>query len=234
MLYVLVDEELLALREKTVQDYNELCIRDLCTGRFGKCDVMFFKFDDKFYEMVSRITEIKRSQIFNTLWQRYSEKLKDEFVTMEDIFNKIWSIILDKLKLINEQFLDGEMQLKEVDKYLDMCKKDYGRLEEEFMLLSRYFSGTERLGEVKEKLGVSIEKLKSYKKLLDAQQAAQAILELQKVMGLEGDFAEVERIKEVRLYFLLYNFPQRKARFSQTIWVIATLNSYSVLYSSEV
>jgi hypothetical protein len=203
----LVDEELRVLRDKIVQDYNELSISDLCTKRSGGYDIVFFDLDDKFHEMVSKITEIKNSQIFKKLWQKYSEKLKDEFVTMEVIFTNIWSRILDKLKSINEQFLDGEMQLKKVDKYLVMCKTDYDALEEEFMLLSRYFSGTAHLGEVKKKLGVSIKKVKSYKQLFDAQQAALAILELQEVMGLEGDFSQVEKIKEVRLctFCLLYN-----------------------------
>jgi hypothetical protein len=196
MLYFLVGEELRALRVKIGQDYKELSIRDLCTKRSGGYD-MFFKLDDKFYGMVSKITEIKRSQIFDKLWQKHGEKFKTEVVTMEVIFNKIWSRILDKLKSINEQFLDGEMQLKKVDQYLDMCNADYDALEEEFMLLSRYFSGAGHLGEVKKKLGVSIEKVKSYKQLFDAQQAALAILELQEVMGLEGDFSEVENIKEV-------------------------------------
>jgi hypothetical protein len=199
MLCFLVDEELRALRDKTVQDYKELSILDLCTKRSGGYD-MFFKLDDKFYEMVSKITEIKRSQIFDKLWQKYGEKCKTEVVTMEVIFNKIWSKILDKLKSINEQFLNGKMQLKTVDKYLVMCNTDYDALEEEFMLISRFFSGTAHLGEVKKKLGVRIEKVKSYKQLFDAQQAALAILELKEVMGLEGDFSEVENIKEVRLY----------------------------------
>ena len=200
MLYFLVDEELRALRDKILQDYKELSIRDLCTERSGGYEIMFFKLDDKFYEMVSRITEIKRSQIFGKLWQEYGEKFKTEVVTMEVILNKIWSKILDKLKSINEQFLDGEMQLKKVDKYLVMCNTDYDALEEEFMLISRYFSGTAHLGEVKKKLGVSIKKVKSYKQLFDARQTALAILELQEVMGLEGNFSEVENIKEVRLY----------------------------------
>jgi hypothetical protein len=56
------------------------------------------------------------------------------------------------------------------------------------------------LDEVTKTLAVRIRKVKRYKKLSDARQAAQAILDLQKVMGLKGDFAEVEGIKEVRLY----------------------------------
>jgi hypothetical protein len=201
MLYlILVDEELHALRDKIMQDYNELSIRDLCTKRSGGYDMVFFNLDDKFYEMVSKITEMKYSQIFKKLWQKYGENLKNELVTMEVLFTKIWSRILDKLKSINEQFLDGEMQLKKVDKYLVICNTDYDTLEKEFMLISRYFSGTAHLGEVKKKLGVSIKKVKSYKQLFDAQQAALAILELQEVMCLEGDFSEVENIKEVRLF----------------------------------
>ncbi|CAB4043244.1 Hypothetical predicted protein, partial [Paramuricea clavata] len=187
------DEELHILREKIEQDCDELPIRDLCTERSGRYDVMVFKLDEKFCEMVSKITQIKSSQIFNILWKKHGEKLKH--VTMEIIFSKIWLRICDKLKSINQQFLDGEMELKKVDKYLDVFKTDYDALEKEFMLLSCYFSDATRLDKIN-KLGNTIRKVKSYKKLFDARQAAHAILELQEVMGLEGDFSEIKRIEE--------------------------------------
>ena len=189
------------MRDIDAQDYSESSISDLCIQRSGRCDMVFLKLNDKSYEMVSKITEIKHSQIFNKLWKEYGKKLKDEVVTMEIIFNKIWSRICEKLKSINKKFLDGEMQLKKVDKYLDMLNKtDYNALEEEFKLLSRYFTCPTQLDEVTKKLGISIEKVKSYRQLFDAWQAAQAIQELQKVMDLQGNFSEVENIKEVRLY----------------------------------
>jgi hypothetical protein len=170
--------------------------------------MVFLKRDDKFYEMVSKITEIKSSQIFNKLWKKYGEKLKDKVVTMEIILNKIWSRICEKLKSINKKFLDGEMQLKKVYKYLDMFNKtDYNALEEEFMLLSRHFSGPTQLDEVTKKLGISIKKVKSYKQLFDAWQAAHAIQDLQKVMGLKGDFSEVENVKEVEYTLCCITIP---------------------------
>ncbi len=203
VLFFLVDEELRVLRDKIAQDYNELPICKLCCKRSGGYDMMYFKIDDKFYRMATMITELKRSQIFNALWGKYSEKLKDEVVTMEIIFSKMWSTIYGKLNSINQQFIDGEMQLKKVDKYLNIFKMDYNALEKEFVLLSRYFNGTRHLDETKKKLGAVIKKVKSYKKLFHAQQAAQAILDLQKAMGLEGDFSQVEKIKKVRLKYFV-------------------------------
>jgi hypothetical protein len=232
MLYFLVDKELRDLRDRIVEDYKKFPIRDLCTKRSEGYDMKFFKLDDKFYEMASKITEIQRSQIFDKLWQKYGEKLKTEVtvVKMEDIFKKIWSIILDKLKSINEQFLDGEMQLKEVDTYLDMCKTDYDVLEKELMLISTYFNGTAHLVEVKKKLGISIKKVKSYKEIFDVQQAALEILKLKEVMGLKGNFSEVEKIKEVRLYTFCCLTVSSAQGFrkmfglSQNIWAFSTLN----------
>ena len=192
------------MREKIEQDYDELSIRDLCVKRSARYNTVFFKLDEKFCKMALRITEIKSSRIFDKLWQKYGKNLRDEVVTMEIIFGKIWSKICEKLKSINQQFLDGEMQLNKVDKYLSMFEMDYDALEQEFMLLSRYFNDTTHFEQIEKKLGVIIKKVKSYKKLFDARQAAQAILELQKAMDLKGDFSEVEKIEEVRLKYLVY------------------------------
>ena len=162
--------------------------------------MVFFKLDEKFCKMVSRITDIKSSRIFDKLWQKYGKNLRDEVVTMEIIFDKIWLKICQELKSINQQFLDGEMQLYKVDKYLNMFEMDYDALEKEFMLLSKYFNDTTTHSEqIKKNLGAIIKKVKSYKKFFDARQAAQAILDLQKTMNLKGDFSEVEKIEEVRL-----------------------------------
>ena len=160
------------------------------SGKFG---IKYFNLNDKFYEMVSKITEIKRSQIFSVLWKKSSEKLKEEVVTMEMIFN-VWSTTCGELKCINQHFLDGVIQLKKIDKYLVIFGYDYDALKEEFMQLSKYFLGTADLDEVKKKFSSKIEKVKSYKKLVDARQAAQAILDLRDELGLEGDFSRIEQV----------------------------------------
>jgi hypothetical protein len=148
--------------------------------------------------MVSKITDMKRSRIFNVLWKKCGEQLKDKVVTMEIILEEVWLRVCDELQSINQEFLDGEMLLRTVDEYLSMFQKNYNALEEEFILLSKYFNSTTHLLQIKQILELRIMKVKSYKKLFDARQAAQAILKLQKALGLEGDFSEVERIKEVQ------------------------------------
>ena len=185
-----------------MQDYNELPIRDLCAKRSGGYDIIYFNLDGKFNEMVSNITELKRSKIFKALWKKYGEKLKHEIVTMEIILDKIWLRTCEELQSINQQFLNGEMQLKKVNEYLSMFSKDYNTLEEEFSLLSTYFNGRTHLDQIKKKLGAIMKKVKSYNKLFAARQAAQAILHLQKAMGLEGDFSQVESIEKVRLHII--------------------------------
>ena len=152
--------------------------------------------------MVSKIPEMKSSRIFNKLWHEYSEKLKDEVVTMEKLFTT-WSKICENLMTINKEFHDGKMQLVEVDKYVKMFNTDYTVLEDEFTLLSSYFdSATPHLE--RKKLDVVMNKVKSYRKLFDARQAAQAILDLQEALNLQGDFSEVDRIKKVRVYFCIF------------------------------
>ena len=135
----------------------------------------------------------------NNLWQKYGGSIRDSVVSVEMIF-KIWSKICEKLQSKSQEFLDGKMQLQKVDQYIKMFKNDYKALEDEFMFLLKYFGDeTTKLDYVKEKLGFVISKVKSYKKLFDTRQAAQAILELQKRLDLEGDFSEVEEIKQVRV-----------------------------------
>ena len=167
--------------------------------------MIYFKFDEKSDEMVSKIPAIKGSRFFIYLWQKYGKSLKDNVVSVDMIFT-IWSKICEKLDARNQEFLNCKMQLKKIDKYIKMFQKDYKALEEEFMLLSHFFNGTTtHLDEVQKKLDDVMNKVKSYRELFDTRQAAQAILELRDALHLEGDFSEVERIEKVRayIYFIL-------------------------------
>ena len=187
------------MREKNEEDYNNLSIRTLCVKRSGGYDVMFFSLDEKFCTMISGITEIKNSRIFDKLWRKNGGKLKDKVLTMEEIFENLWLPICDQLMSINQQFLSGDMLLKDVDKYLKLFDTDYQALEKEFLLLSSFFSDntTFNVNEVKRRLGTKIERVKSYKELFDARDAAQTILLLRQKIGLEGDFSEIENLEEV-------------------------------------
>ena len=199
MLYFSVDEALSLLREKVSQvDYNELSICDLCTKNPGGYDVLFFQLDEMSHKMVSNITEIRNSVNFKRLWEKYCGKLKGEIMTTEIIFNKIWSPICEKLLELSKQVLDGEMELKKVDKQLKIFE-DCDAMEQEFILLSRSFNAVAKMERVKKTLKIVISKVKSYIKLFEAREAAKAILLLQTRLGLEGDFSQVERIEEVRL-----------------------------------
>jgi hypothetical protein len=200
----LVDQERRILREKIERDCNELSIRDLCVKKSGRYDVAFFNLEEKFCTMISRITEIKYSRIFDKLWRKYGEKLKDKVLTMEVIFENLWLPVCEKLMLINQQFLSGDMLLKDIDKYLKLFDTDYEALEEEFLLLLTFFSDDTASyvnNEVKRKLGAIIERVKNYKKLFDARDAAQAILSLQEKIGLKGDFSAIEHLEKVSVCF---------------------------------
>ena len=144
---------------------------------------------------------IKGSRFFEDLWQKYGKSVKDNVVSVDMIFT-IWSKICEKLDSRNKEFLNGKMQLKKIDKYIKMFQMDFKALEDEFMLLSKYFGKTTQLDQVQKKLEHVMNKVKSYRKLFDTQQAAQAILELREALHLEGDFSEVERIEKVRAYTL--------------------------------
>ena len=163
--------------------------------------MIYFKFDENSYEMVSKMPAIKGSRFFKNLWQKYGKSVKDNVVSVDMIFT-IWSKICEKLDLRNKEFLNGKMQLKKIDKYIKMFQMDFKALEDEFMLLSKYFGKTTQLDQVQKKLEHVMNKVKSYRKLFDTQQAAQAILELREALHLEGDFSEVERIEKVRAYTL--------------------------------
>jgi archaellum component FlaC len=154
--------------------------------------------------MISKVTEIQDSRIFQDLWKKYGENLNggDEEVTMEMIFSELWSRICEELQEICRQFRDGDVKLKKIEEYLDMFKMDYDAVVDELVLLSRYFNGAgqlnkRKLDQIKNKLAGIMEKVKSCKKLFNARQAAEAILNLQDVMGLTGDFSQVKSIEKV-------------------------------------
>ena len=196
--FYLVDKELCILREKSEENVRELSIRDVCVKRSGGFAVIFFDLDDKYLDMVSRIAEIKGSKIFAKLWHEYSEKSQNKEVTMEIIF-QIWLRICEKLKEINEQFVNGDMLLKDIDEYLNLFQTNYSKLEDEFKLLSTFLSHSRRhLDEAKRNLTARIEQVKKYRKISDARQAGRAILQLKETLNLTGDFSVVEKIKEVR------------------------------------
>ena len=192
-------EELRDLRHKTAQDYNKLPIRDLCTKRAEKYHIIYFNLDDKFDEMVLKVTELQNSRIFRISWKKYGEKFKSEVVTMEIIFSQMYSKIIEELQLLCQQFHEGEVKLKKIDEYLEMFKMDYDAVVNEFMLLSQHFNSTGQLEQIENKLVDIMEKVKSYKKLFNARQAARAILHVQEVLGLEGDFSQVRNIEKVWL-----------------------------------
>lgn len=97
---------------------------------------------------------------------------------------------------IKETFVNGEMQIKKVLKYLEIFRSDYADMQKEFELLLSFF-GEEKAIQKKKALRVRIEQVKNYKKLFNANRAAKSILELQTAMELTGDFSEVESIAEV-------------------------------------
>ena len=194
MFYFLVDEELRLLRKKIQQDYNDVSIRTLM------CPSNFFKIDERFCTMVSRMTEIKCSRIFGKLWPKYGEQLQNQTVTVKIIFHEVWLRIYHELNTESQQFLSGQMRLKDIDQYLKMFDLDYEALEKEFVLLSGFFSDkTTHLDQVKKRLRKTIERVKNYKKLFDARDAAETILGLRKKVALKGDFSAVENLKQVRL-----------------------------------
>ena len=147
--------------------------------------------------MVLNLTDIKNSQIFRVMWEKYGKELKKELVTMEIIFSKMWSRICKELQLICQQFHDGKVKLREIDECLNMFKMDYDALIDDIILLSRFFKNTAQLEQIENKLVDIMEKVKSYKKLVNARQAAHAIVNLENVIGLKGDFSQVRNIEKV-------------------------------------
>lgn len=151
--------------------------------------------------MVSKIPEIKDSRIFDKLWQKYGKRFRDDdVVTIEKLY-AIWLKVCERLASKTQEFLSGKMQLRKVDKYVNMFEMNYTALEDEFALLSSFFDGA-KTQLAKAKLRFVIKKVKRYRNLFDTRQAAQAILKLQEALDLQGDFSEVTSIEKVRVYIL--------------------------------
>ena len=200
----LVDEGLRVWREKIEQDIVHVAIGDLCVKSSKRHIVTFFnlELEEKFCTMMSGVLKIKRSRIFRLLWQKKGKKVKDKVLTMEVIFDDLWLPICNKLVLINQQFLSGDMLLKDVDRYLKLCESDYEALKNEFLLLSKFFSDDTSfcVNELETELRVGVERVMNYKKLFDARDAAKAILLLRETIGLKGDFSAIENLDKVSLF----------------------------------
>ena len=121
-------------------------------------------------------------------------------VTIEAVFQSIWTPVCQRLASIIEQFLNGEMQLKEVEEYLDMFNKKYEKLEREFeLLLNNSTEPKIRLDIQKDRLYTRMDQIKEYVMLSTTCASARSILKVKEAMKLTGDFSEVESIDKVRL-----------------------------------
>ena len=172
-----VDEELRVVRDKIVQDYNELPIRDLCIRTSGKYNIKYFNLDGKFEAMVAIISELRNSRIFKVFWNEFGEKIEDNEVTMEIIFSQMWLGICEELQAICKQFSDGDVQLSKIEEYLDVCKGDYDALVNEFTLLSKYCIDKEcldrglddrKLNQIRRNFVDMMKKVKRYKSFYHA------------------------------------------------------------------
>jgi hypothetical protein len=182
--------------------------------------------------MMSGIAEIKCSKIFEKLWLKYGQCLKNEVMTMEIICENLWIPIRSKLKALNEQFLSGDMLLRQIDKYLKMFRTDYDAMKNEFVLFSEFFrdNAVPKLDELKKKLDERIERVKNYKRLFDARDAANAIEALGKKMSLKGDFSAINELKEVSLGTVHVACTVRKRAYHANAWSLIVKETFSALF----
>ena len=198
LLTIVVDVRLRALRHKLRMDWSTLRINELCMRGPSGIVVVYFDLEPEVQQMVSKIYGIQNSRIFNDLWHEFCKKLQGSTVKLEDVVRLMWSPIRENLLSIKQQFISGEMQIKEVDVFLKTFKYKCDELEREFELLLVNFRDPEtRLESQKHQLRFRIQQIKDYRKLFDAGIAARSIIDLKKAMNLTGDFSEVESIAEV-------------------------------------
>ena len=188
------------LRERIKEDISERPIRELCVRTTAGMTVVFFDLEQEVHDMVSKIHDLQTSRIFSKLWETYCNQLQGVTVTIEAVFQSIWTPVCQRLASIIEQFLNGEMQLKEVEEYLDMFNKKYEKLEREFeLLLNNSTEPKIRLDIQKDRLYTRMDQIKEYVMLSTTCASARSILKVKEAMKLTGDFSEVESIDKVRL-----------------------------------
>ncbi|XP_046860850.1 E3 ubiquitin-protein ligase rnf213-alpha-like [Xenia sp. Carnegie-2017] len=196
--FTAVDQEFSILQKKVEQDYHKLRLCEIVKkNKNSELDFCFFEMSTSILLKISKICQIEKSRIFKLLWKNYGEKVKnDEQVVSIKMIEKKVCEIEETLETVNKDFFNGEMKLKKTDEFLNSFEMCYKSLEEEFRMLSNHFAYPEK-NDVDENLRKTLNKLKKYKELLEAEESAMVILNLRDEYGLKGDFSEVKNIPKI-------------------------------------
>ena len=203
------------LNQKCNEDVSGTAIKDLAqeakAAMFSKSapTVLFFGLSPVVKSMVWLHYDIKNSQFFQMFWKEagakalktVTERQPPEIqLTLQDVVDLVWNSAYPKLTSLRDQFINGQITLKDVDRYF---KPFLGRYDDLTIEMKRMFpasaGGTKsREAKIKQRL----DQLEQYHKLHRCINAARTILEFKNFVGLTGDFGVVEEIKnQVFIYF---------------------------------
>ena len=172
--------------------------------------VLFFGLSPDVKSMVWLHYDIKNSQFFQMFWKEAGAKALKTVterqplqiqLTLQDVVDLVWNSAYPKLTSLRDQFINGQITLKDVDRYF---KPFLGRYDDLTIEMKRMFPGSAKGNKSRDiKIKQRLDQLEQYHKLHRCINAARTILEFKTFMGLSGDFGVVEELKSQVFFNLM-------------------------------
>ena len=190
------------MHHKSKEDVSIIAIRDL-TQEIKSNDepvVVYFGLSSSTRSMIQSHYNVKNSQLFQKFWKDKGKKTLKLLIeqdpsqvplTFETLHRLVWIPAYESLTSLRDNFVSGKISLRETDKHFMSFQGHYDELNLE---LGRIHPPNE-INSVQNSLTERVKQLEQYHKLHHYVNAAEIILKFKDSVGLTGDFALVEDIK---------------------------------------
>lgn len=207
------------LSRKAGMDAIHVLIKDLAQSTIvgGKVlpVVTFFGLSPEAKEMISSLSKLSDSTLLRQFWmdngnkalQKVTEReTQKTSLSVEDVVELVWTPTSAQLQSLQDQFLNGSISFREVDKLFRVFKDDqkYENLAKEIRLFT--LRNDSKAQAPDRLINRRIEQIQQYYKLHSCIDAARIILDFKTSLGLQGNFQLVEDLhNQVCLSFIFHS-----------------------------
>ena len=198
ILVLLIDE----LKEVLSIDLSEKFVHDVSVICEGGCK---FPLLQDFETLSAVLTQMKsllldhENDIFMRIWNREISRTPTE-LTLNEIITNIWTPAYQSCVEMCEQIKDLSIGLDKVRNFF--IRYSGTQLKSHITGLLKGIHAKNALSLEEEKCVITVEcHVSYYREILKYERVAKAILDIQKVYGLTGDFEAITKIKNVSFYY---------------------------------
>ncbi|KAK3585575.1 hypothetical protein CHS0354_036762 [Potamilus streckersoni] len=176
---------------KTLDDKNDLCIKDICVPAIVENtapdkfqpQITAFRLSDKVISMLEPLHASCNGNIFLELW-RDTGRISNA-VTFDDVYEHVWRPVFSKMQDITQKIVTGEIQFVDMERYLgNIYKEDYDKMVQEMTLINvPKGHGDER-----------VKQLRQFRQLEACFHGAETILKVANAYKLRGDFEAIKTV----------------------------------------